>query len=142
MYKIGDKVRIKSRAWFDAQPKDRDGDVWRLGEPVFSRRMTRYCGCIAEIVALRHRHCDTQYRLAVDGAVLDYAWTDNMIETLGEYDRYDRLREEVSKLRERLKLQPKAMVGGRCFEFIDDLEKDDKIDLAGHNSLTIKNLNV
>lgn len=47
-YKVGDKVRIKSKEWWDAQPKNVDGSV-ECGADTFTDVMTCLCGKIVEI---------------------------------------------------------------------------------------------
>lgn len=47
-YKVGDKVRIKSKEWWDAQPKNESGDV-DCGADTFTDVMTWLCGKIVEI---------------------------------------------------------------------------------------------
>lgn len=70
-HKVGDKVRIKSKEWWDAQPKDVDGDV-TCNEECFTREMAEYCGKVATI-----SHID-------DGAYnlkeFEYYWTDEMFD--------------------------------------------------------------
>lgn len=47
-YKVGDKVRIKSKGWWDAQPKNERGSV-NCGAETFIDAMTCFCGEIVEI---------------------------------------------------------------------------------------------
>ena len=47
-YKVGDKVRIKSKGWWDAQPKNERGSV-NCGAETFTDAMTCFCGEIVEI---------------------------------------------------------------------------------------------
>ena len=47
-YKIGDKVRIKSKEWWNAQPKNMYGSV-DCGAETFTELMTDMCGKIVEI---------------------------------------------------------------------------------------------
>jgi hypothetical protein len=48
-YKIGDLVRIRSRAWYE-QNKDPVGYVWDPGVSVYlSPRMSKFCGRVMKI---------------------------------------------------------------------------------------------
>lgn len=73
-YKVGDKVRIKSKEWWDAQPKDLCGSV-RCGEDKFNSSMTFMCGKIARIE-------DISEGLLYHIEGFGYNWTDDMIECL------------------------------------------------------------
>lgn len=70
-YKVGDKVRIKSKEWWDAQPKDVDGDV-TCNKECFTRCMAEYCGKVATISHID----DVTYNLKE----FDYYWTDEMFD--------------------------------------------------------------
>lgn len=47
-HKVGDKVRIKSKAWWNAQPKNVNGSV-DCGAEMFTDTMTSMCGKVVEI---------------------------------------------------------------------------------------------
>ena len=47
-YNVGDKVRIKSKEWWDKQPKNESGDV-DCGADTFTDMMTVLCGKVVEI---------------------------------------------------------------------------------------------
>ena len=53
-YKVGDKVRIKSKEWFDSQPKDKDGDIITPEGYLlyFFRSMQVYCGKVYTIESI------------------------------------------------------------------------------------------
>lgn len=70
-YKVGDKVRIKSKEWWNAQPKDADGDV-TCNEEWFTRYMAEYCGKVATISHID----DVTYNLKE----FNYHWTDEMFD--------------------------------------------------------------
>lgn len=72
-YKVGDKVRIKSKDWWNAQPKDVDGYV-KCNEEYFTRCMTEYCGKVATISHID----DVTYNLKE----FEYYWTDEMFDDL------------------------------------------------------------
>jgi hypothetical protein len=70
-YKVGDKVRIRSKEWIDAQEKDEDGDIgW------FVQHMFPFAGRVATVIEIR----DGGYRLNVDGADGHYTWEDQMFD--------------------------------------------------------------
>lgn len=47
-YKVGDKVRIKSKEWWDAQQKNESGSV-KCGADTFNEFMASMCGKVVEI---------------------------------------------------------------------------------------------
>ena len=53
-YKVGDKVRIKPKEWFDSQPKDRDGDIPSPNEKglYFTTKMSNFCGEVFTIESI------------------------------------------------------------------------------------------
>lgn len=70
-YKVGDKVRIKSKEWWDAQPKNEHGDV-RCGSDTFTDTMICMCGKVVEITdVLEDTYFIKEY---------DYNWTDEMFD--------------------------------------------------------------
>ncbi len=81
-FKIGDKVRVKSQEWYDAQPKETCGTIFGTGETYFSSYMTCYLGDVLEIQDI------------IDGAYTTqgnpYSWEDWMLED-------DVVKEECSK---------------------------------------------
>lgn len=74
-YKVGDKVKVRSKEWWDAQPKNAYGYV-ECGADVFSEGMTYMCGEIVTISAIR----SNTYRIG-EGM---FNWTDEMFEGLAE----------------------------------------------------------
>lgn len=72
-YKVGDKVRIKSKEWWDAQPKNESGSV-KCGADTFNEFMASMCGKVVEISDVSE---DT-YFIKEYG----YNWTDEMFEDL------------------------------------------------------------
>lgn len=78
-YKKGDRVRIKSLEWYNAN-KDEDGKVYVYCDSyaIFIQVMSKFCGqtvTISEVV-------DDLYGILEDGG--DYSWADYMIECLIE----------------------------------------------------------
>ncbi len=73
-YKVGDTITIRSKEWFDKQPKDGDGDV-ECGERHFLLRyMCAYCGARATITFVGNDY----YDLDIDDG--NNSWTDEMFE--------------------------------------------------------------
>lgn len=70
-YKVGDKVRIKSKEWWDAQPKNSEGNV-DCGSDDFMDYMTCMCGRIVEITGV----FEDSYHVSN----CTFNWTDEMFE--------------------------------------------------------------
>ena len=60
-YKVGDKVRIKSKDWYDKN-KDEDGYIG-LPLDVFNYLMAKHCGEIATITEILE---DSVYKIDID----------------------------------------------------------------------------
>ena len=92
-YKVGDKVRIKSKGWFDLMPKTRLGGV-RLKTWDFARDMSFYCGEIA-IIDVCYDEC---YELNIDNH--KHAWDDEMFEDSFELNlqKHTTTRRKFSKI--------------------------------------------
>lgn len=73
-YKVGDNVRIKSMAWFDAQKKDEYGFIRHESWGCFNLRMTEFLGMQAKVTQVG----DYAYRLNVDNE--SWQWADWMLE--------------------------------------------------------------
>ena len=71
--KVGDKVKVKSRQWYDAN-KDNAGFIGDVGFNSFTTLMAELCGKIATITAVRA----TSYRIDIDEGY--WSWTDGMFE--------------------------------------------------------------
>ena len=80
-YKVGDKVRVWSRAWWDKQPKDSDGDVMGKTMYFFTKYMARYCGQSITIDCIDVDH----YHVKEDGN----SWEDWMLEPAYTYAELD-----------------------------------------------------
>ena len=78
MYKIGDRVRIKSLDWYN-ENKNKDGRV-ACGYHIFTKDMSKFCGCTM-IVCNR-----TNLGVMTMGGSASY-WTDEMIEGLAEEEK-------------------------------------------------------
>lgn len=70
-HKVGDKVRIKSREWYE-KSKNISGDVL-CGETFFNEYMERYCGETATITSV-----DKTYKINIDDN--EFNWADEMFE--------------------------------------------------------------
>ena len=71
-YKVGDKVKIKSLDWYNANKAD-DGEVY-LGSNTFLQLMSKYCGKVATITYVY----SWGYSLDIDGG--KWNWVDEMFE--------------------------------------------------------------
>ena len=71
-YKVGDKVKIKSLDWYEAN-KTKNGEVYLKGI-VFLQLMSKYCGKVATITYVY----SCGYSLDIDGGKLN--WVDEMFE--------------------------------------------------------------
>lgn len=70
--KIGDKVRIRSKEWYE-QNKNEHGLITET-QPNFVSSMSRYCGRIATIIEIDE---DGDYKIDLDP---NYYWSDKMFE--------------------------------------------------------------
>jgi hypothetical protein len=71
-YKIGEKVRVKSKAWFDSMPKTFDGGI-RLSTETFTKDMSKFCG---KILTIKRVEGDGYTTFEGD----PYIWTDEMFD--------------------------------------------------------------
>ena len=74
-YKVGDKVRIKSKEWFDAQVKNESEDILCPDNWYFTIEMSEYCRKCATIVRKKY---EGYYDIDIDDGV--WCWTDEMFE--------------------------------------------------------------
>ena len=75
-YKVGDKVRIKSKDWYEKN-KEEDGYV-RLSQRYFNEDMCMYCGKIATIEEISTCHGYIRYQIDIDNC--HFFWDDGMFE--------------------------------------------------------------
>lgn len=73
-HKVGDVVRVKSKAWFGAQKKDKNGNIDLGGPIVFGSKMNEFLGLKAKIVEISH----DAYFLDIDNE--KWLWQDWMFE--------------------------------------------------------------
>ena len=78
-YKVGDRVKVRSRAWWDKQPKDSGGDIIR--GYTFLRKMADQCGAILTI-----EYVDNDYYRTTGN---NYTWEDWMLEPAYTYADID-----------------------------------------------------
>lgn len=125
-YKVGDKVRIKSKEWWDAQQKDGFYSV-QCGENVFTKDMVKYCGLEAEIKF----SCKYSYCLDIDNR--KYCWTDEMLEdipTAEQYTLYTDLANAINKVvsEHQQSVMVEEIEGGIIIKPIEEKEEDLPID--------------
>ena len=90
-YKVGDKVRIKSLAWYNENNVNENDILENIGTFPFFPYMTRFCG---QVLTIKDIHI-TYYTMEET----DYyvCWTDEMIEGLVEEETYDFLETDIYK---------------------------------------------
>lgn len=115
-YKVGDKVRIKSRDWYYSN-KNRLGEVWTksLGgeyKICFDRDMIRYCGMEAVIFSVEREN------YALKG--IPYAWTDEMIEGLAEDETKPLTYEETVEIIEAMQGVGDSWECPQGYQFVDE----------------------
>ena len=91
-YKVGDKVRIKSKEWFDKQPKNERGSVVKHNSDAFTERMSMFCGLDATITNVRN----TCYDIDIDEEF--YNWKDWMFEAKPTIKKHTSTRRKFSKI--------------------------------------------
>ena len=115
-YKVGDRVRIKSLDWYTSN-KNRLGEVWTesLGgerQICFDRDMIRYCGMETVI-----------FSVARESYVLKgipYAWTDEMIEGLVEYEEIEFTEEDKYWCDIMSESAPTTYILPEGYQFVDE----------------------
>lgn len=89
-YKVGDKVRIKSKEWYE-ENKNKEG---RVNVPFdFVSNMAKNCGMIAEI-KVANENCGF-YKIDLDEEAR--VWSDEMFEEISENDKSATLSEQLIK---------------------------------------------
>lgn len=80
-YKKGDRVRVKSLEWYNANKDTENGNMIIFGKfHIFDEYMSEFCGKVVTI-----EYCDTLhnlYQIKEDGEEND--WSDDMFECLVE----------------------------------------------------------
>ena len=75
-YKVGDKVRIKSKDWYN---KNKDMNNWvssQYSTKVFNSSMSKFCGTTTTISSIQE--CSKSYKIDIDA--VRYFWTDEMFD--------------------------------------------------------------
>ena len=109
-HKVGDTVRIKSREWWDAQPKNEKGNVI-IGGVCFVEDMTEYCHKLATITYILHG----LYLVDVDDN--NWTWNDEMFEE-DVMDAKTEALEAVRRAEEEL---------ARAKKLLEQVEKDQRV---------------
>ena len=81
-YKPGDKVRIKSIDWYNAN-KDEDGRV-HCGYIGFCKEMVKYCGAVLTIMTIGNQDIGTKQKYFMHETDYPWGFTDEMIEGLAD----------------------------------------------------------
>ena len=81
-YKPGDKVRIKSLDWYNAN-KDDDGRVFcsYIG---FCKEMAKYCGAVLTIMTIGNQDIGSKQKYFMHETDYPWGFTDEMIEGLAD----------------------------------------------------------
>lgn len=82
-YKIGQKVRVKSLDWYNANKGKFDNIVLGGVRPSFTHYMSRYCGQVMTIVAIDSEYGD--YTMKEDNGV--FSWDAEMFEGVVDVDQ-------------------------------------------------------
>ena len=109
-HKVGDTVRIKSREWWDAQPKNEYGYV-NCGLCYFMNEMVQYCGRVTKIIKIEGK----EYFINID--YQRWYWTDEMFEDDAMDAKTDAL-EAVRRAEEEL---------AKAKKLLEQVEKDPRI---------------
>ena len=91
--KVGDKVRVKSKEWFDAQEKDSDGDILlrelTTDGHYFTEEMMEHCGEEFYIARIEDRESVPYYKFRDSSFSWEF-WMFDLIEDSGETIEYRR----------------------------------------------------
>ena len=88
-YKPGDKVKIKSLEWYNAN-KDEDGRVMfdYIG---FCKEMTKYCGAVLTIMTIGNQDIGSKQKYFMHETDHPWGFTDDMIEGLADGEPQDKM---------------------------------------------------
>lgn len=89
IYKVGDKVRIKSIDWYNKN-RDKNGLIFYKG-CCFIKEMSKFCGQVATITKVIGGN---EYKISLDKGY--YIWTDDMIE--GSVENIENKMKELRKM--------------------------------------------
>lgn len=93
-YKVGDKVRVKSKEWYDKN-KSTSGTVYTEGEN-FVDNMAIYCGSVARVTSL---HDKDEYFIDIDNG--EWIWHEDTLEDIPTTEQstlYTDLANAINKL--------------------------------------------
>lgn len=95
--KVGDRVTIKSLDWWEAQPKDENGDITKDSFHSFTEDMSKFCGKEAVIEKVL---VDRFYHISINnGRFLSWNWEDWMFEDSDEkFDYFEFTKENLREL--------------------------------------------
>lgn len=125
-YKVGDKVRVKSKEWWDEQPKNEFGNVC-CGDQVFIKSMTNMCG---KCVTIEEKFASGNYLIK---EYTNVVWTDEMFEdvpTTEQSTLYTDLANAINKvvLEHNQSVMVEEIEGGIIIKPIEKKEEDLPID--------------
>ena len=88
-YKPGDKVKIKSLDWYNAN-KDETGRVMfdYIG---FCKEMTKYCGTVLTIMTIGNQDIGSKQKYFMHETDYPWGFTDDMIEGLADGEPQDKM---------------------------------------------------
>ena len=88
-YKVGDRVKVRSRAWWDKQPKDSAGNINLKHEYfpyiAFNDTMIKYCGKMVHITKID----PVKKTYSIDEDSGFWSWSDEMFEPAYTYAELD-----------------------------------------------------
>lgn len=128
-YKPGDKVRIKSLDWYNAN-KDENGRVMcdYIG---FCKEMTKYCGSVLTIMTIGNQDIGSKQKYFMHETDHPWGFTDDMIEGLANevvlQEKMVSLEKVVKYLQSKLEYSPNIdglQIYDTCMEeFVNDFRK-------------------
>ena len=88
-YKPGDKVKIKSLDWYDAN-KDEDG--WVMCDYIgFCKEMAKYCGTVLTIMTIGNQDIGSKQKYFMHETDHPWGFTDEMIEGLADGEPQEKM---------------------------------------------------
>lgn len=121
-YKVGDRVRVKSKEWWDEQQKN-GLDAVPCIDTVFSKNMIQYCGLEAKIIFLDKN----SYAIDIDNG--KHCWNDEMLEDIPTTEQstlYNDLANAINKVvsEHRQTVMVEEIEGGIIIKPIEEKEED------------------
>lgn len=116
-HKVGDRVRIKSREWYENN-KNICGDIF-CGDTLFLSAMHRYCGNVATITSV-----GGIYRLDIDNS--KWGWSDEMFEDDGPQASETLLKDIANVIKKHnMDVQVSEQNGKLVIEPLEEKKEDD-----------------